>query len=136
MHEYGLVEAVVGHALEACRGQRDFQAVCVRIRVGEFAFAARESLATAFQILSRGTPLEGARLDIQEVPGSARCESGGFEGSAADLGPEVSDPPALFLCPGCGSPLLITAGAGVTLTEVQLQDRRGSRNPSSEGGGR
>lgn len=136
MHEYGLMEAVVGAALQTCQSHADLEPVRVHIQVGEFAFASRESLVTAFEILSRGTPLEGARLELKEVPGRARCEGCGFEGSARDLGPEFSDPPALFLCPRCGSPLVLTGGTGVTLTKVELQDRGGPGIRVSESGGR
>ena len=136
MHEYGLMADVVDVALKACPSQTGLDPVCVRVQVGEFAFASRESLTTAFEILPRGTRLEGARLELEEVSGRARCEACRFEGSAADVGPGDSDPPALFLCPRCGSPLLVTAGAGLTLTEVQLQDRGVPGMHSSEAGGR
>lgn len=136
MHEYGLMADVVDVALRACSARTDLDPVCVHVQVGEFVFASRESLATAFEILTRGTPLEGTRLELEEVPGRAKCEACGFEGSAADVGPGDSDPPALFLCPRCSSPLLVTAGSGVALTEIKLQDRGvpGTQNP--ERGGR
>jgi hydrogenase nickel incorporation protein HypA/HybF len=123
MHEYGLMQDVVKLAVETCRRDGDREVVRVRIEVGEFAVASRESLQTAYEILTRGTPLEGSSLEIAEVPGHAVCEACGFAGSAADLGDEVSEPPALILCPHCGSPLLVTAGAGIALVDVQLEDR-------------
>ena len=123
MHEYGLMQDVVKLALETCRRDGDREAVRVRIEVGEFAVASRDSLETAYEILTRGTPLEGSSLEIAEVTGHAACENCGFGGSAADLGDEVCEPPALLLCPHCGSPLLVTAGAGIALVDVQLKDR-------------
>jgi hydrogenase nickel insertion protein HypA len=123
MHEYGLMQDVVKLALETCSREGGREALRVRIEVGEFAVASRESLETAYEILTRGTPLEGSSLEIAEVRGHAVCEACGFSGSAADLGDEVSEPPALVLCPHCGSPLLVTAGAGIALVDVQLEDR-------------
>ena len=134
MHEYGLMEDVVQGALEACPSHADRVVVQVRVRVGEFAFASRESLATAFEVLTRGTPLEGAHLEVQEVPGRAACEACGFEGSAAEIGPELSEPPVLLLCPRCGFPLLVTSGDGVAFTGVQLQDC-GNPGPNPGHGG-
>lgn len=135
MHEYGLMQDVVALALETCLERGGLKPLRVRVQVGEFAFASRESLETAFEILTRGTTLEGVALDLVGVSGHARCEGCGFEGSSADIGPEVSDPPAILLCPRCGSPLLVTAGAGVGLAEVQLQDRGcpGLRDPNRGG---
>lgn len=127
MHEYGLMQDVVALALQAYPREGDPGAVRVRIEVGEFAVASRESLETAYEILTRGTPLEGSSLEIAETAGHAMCQACGFEGSAADLGDEVCEPPALLLCPRCGSPLLVTAGAGIVLIDVQMTDR-GHRN--------
>lgn len=123
MHEYGFMRDVVDRVLEECRNTDGRAATRVQIEVGEFAVASRESLETAFEILTRGTPLEGSVLEIVEVAGHAVCPACAFEGSAADLGEELSEPPALVLCPRCGSPLLITSGSGITLVHIQLEDR-------------
>lgn len=123
MHEYGLMEAVVARAQEECRARGGLVASRVRIDVGAFALASPESLETAFEILSRGTELEGASLEIQKVPGRAECRACGFAGSPADLGLGEEEPPVPLLCPGCGAPLLVTAGAGVALAQLELQTR-------------
>ncbi len=136
MHEYGLMEAVVGHALETCRGKDGLTPVRVRVQVGEFAFASRESLETAFEILTRGTSLEGARLDLERLPGRARCESCGFTGTAADLGQDVDERPVPLICPDCGLPLLVMEGAGLVLADVQLEDRGRPPHPNPSSGGR
>lgn len=136
MHEYGLMQEVVNAALETCRRQGGRPAARVRIEVGEFAVATRESLETAFEILTRGTLLEHAVLEIAEVPGWAVCGACGFQGSAADLGDELSEPPALVLCPACASPLLVKEGAGLALIDVQLTDRGHPEDPVPVSGGR
>ncbi len=123
MHEYGLMEAVVARALEACGNDAGARPVRLHVQVGEFAFASQESLETAFEVLTRGTPLEGAQLDIERVPGRASCEACGFSGSARDLGPDLGDPPVPLICPRCGYLLLVAGGTGVVLADIQLQDR-------------
>ncbi len=134
MHEYGLMQAVVERAADLCRESGSMRALRVRVEVGEFALASRESLETAFEILTRGTPLESSVLEISEVPGRAACPACGFQGSARDLDPETCEPPALILCPRCGSPLLVTSGAGIALIDVQLEDRGRptEREPAAE----
>ncbi len=123
MHEYGLMKDVVARALDLCPTASDSQSLRVRIEVGEFAVADRESLETAYEILTRGTQLERSQLDITTVAGRAECPACGFHGAGADLGEELSEPPALLLCPRCASPLLVTAGAGIALLGVQITDR-------------
>ncbi len=126
MHEYGLVQDVVDLALQRTSDVGDRRVASVRIEVGEFLVASRESLETAFDILTQGTRLEGSRLEVREVPGRAVCEACGFEGTGSDLGEALSEPPALLLCPTCGAPLLVTSGSGVALIDVRLQDRTAS----------
>ncbi len=123
MHEYGLMEDVVSTALELSRRAGDCGVARIRVAVGEFAVASPEALETAFEVLTRGTPLQGTRLELCQVAGHAVCDACGFEGSAAALGEELSEPPALLLCPRCFAPLRVTAGAGISVMDVQLKDR-------------
>lgn len=123
MHEYGLVQEVVHLVLQQSPPDREQRIACVRIEVGEFLMASRESLETAYEALTRGTPLEGSRLEISEAPGRARCEVCGFQGSGSDLGDGLGEPPSVLLCPSCYAPLLVTEGAGIAFLGVQLQDR-------------
>lgn len=135
MHEYGLMEAVVERALEESRARGGLAVDRVRIEVGAFALASPESLGTAFEILSRGTALEGAALEIRQTPGRAACEACGFSGTPEDLG-LADEPPVPLLCPSCGRPLVVVAGAGVSLAELQLRGRGGPGPRDPAGGGR
>lgn len=73
----------------------------VRLRLGRMSTVVPESLKFAFEVLSRETPLAGARLEIEEVPVRGRCRACGREF-------EIGEP--CFLCEGCGSPDLEVAG--------------------------
>ncbi len=136
MHEYGLVQDVVNLVLQRTPNDPDRKVACVRIEVGEFLVASQESMETAYEVLTRGTPLEGSRLEVSQAPGRARCEACGFEGSGADLGDDLAEPPTILLCPTCGAPLLVVEGAGLALLDVQLQDRGRSGASGPESGGR
>ncbi len=136
MHEYGLMEDVVSVVLDATRRSEQRGVACVRIEVGEFLLASRDSLGTAFEVLTRGTRLAGSRLEISEVPGHAACKACGFEGSSADLDEALCEPPVLLLCPRCGAPLLVTAGADIRVIDVQLEDRGRSDASGPDAGGR
>lgn len=136
MHEYGLIQDVVALVLQRSSADGGGHVASVRIEVGEFLAASRESMETAYEVLTRGTALEGTHLEISEAPGRVRCEACGFQGSGADLGETLSEPPVVLLCPTCGAPLLVTEGGGIALLDVQLQDRgrSGPSGPDSGGG--
>jgi hydrogenase nickel incorporation protein HypA/HybF len=116
MHEFGLMEDVVRHALDVVEREGAGPATRVLLEVGEYARASRASLEAAFDVLTRGTAIEGARMEIVDIPARLRCEACGLEGTPEKL--EVEADPALLLCPDCGGLLSVTQGGGVVLKAV------------------
>ena len=94
----------------------------VRIRVGQFSGIVRESLEFCFNVITEGTPLEGAVLDIEDVALMVRCRTCS----------EVSTPAeGLFICQGCGSSdVHILSGTELQVVSLELKDEDGEGNPS------
>jgi len=118
MHEYGLMESVLERASEIVSLRGGESVSRIRVEVGEMAFASRESLEAAFASLIAGTPIEGARLEIVEVPARLRCTGCGRAGSLQDFGLDGDVDVAAPICAGCGSLLTALQGGGVSLTEI------------------
>jgi hydrogenase nickel incorporation protein HypA/HybF len=95
MHEVGLMQEALRVAVEQAsrRGGRRIHAI--HLRVGALSGVVPEALAFAFEVLSRGTPAEGGRLEIERVPAVFHCAACDREFEAADL---------LAECPACGTP--------------------------------
>ena len=72
MHELSIAASIVELAERHARGRRVRR---VELKVGRLRQVVPDSLAFAFELLTRDTPLAGARLEIEQVPASARCES-------------------------------------------------------------
>lgn len=95
MHELGIMESALGlvqrYAAEnhACRVER------VVLRIGTLSGVDPESLRFAFDVVSRGTPAEGAELEIESVPAVAYCAGCQREFPGTDRG-------FIFACPNCG----------------------------------
>ena len=68
----------------------------VRVKFGRLTQLVPESLLFAFEMLTKGTDLEGARLELDEVPLLVRCWSCGKE-----FKPEYENV-LLMPCPSCG----------------------------------
>ena len=95
MHE-GSVGHNLLHAVLRAAGERGAGRVTtIRARVGGLHPADPESVRFHFERDARGTPAEGAALEIEPVPPSARCPACGisFDYHAAANG----------CCPDCGS---------------------------------
>jgi hydrogenase nickel incorporation protein HypA/HybF len=81
-----VVDAVTGHA-------GDSRVLAVRLSVGRLSGVVPDAMRFCFELLTEGTPLEGARLDIDESAGSAHCATCDTDFALTDL---------VLLCP-CGS---------------------------------
>jgi hydrogenase nickel incorporation protein HypA/HybF len=90
MHELGIAQEIIAAVGEASGGARVARVV---VEVGRLQAVVPDALRFCFDLACEGTVLEGAALDIVEVPGRARCRACGSE-SAFDQ--------PWGLC-GCGS---------------------------------
>ena len=115
VHEYGLMEDIVGLATEEARRAGGTAVTRILLDVGELSFASKESLGSAFLALSPGTVLEGAEIVMTDVVARLRCSACGFQGSVRDAGLEESAGFSPWLCPSCGSPLTALEGGGLVL---------------------
>ncbi|MDX3850107.1 hydrogenase maturation nickel metallochaperone HypA [Streptomyces sp. AK02-01A] len=97
MHELSIAMAVVTQVEEAVHAHGGGRVASLRLRIGELAGVVPEALRFSFGLASEGTVLAGARLDIDTVPGRARCTGCGRES-------DVGMPPVLW-CDGCARPL-------------------------------
>lgn len=76
MHELGITQNIVGIISEHARGRRVKRVV---LEVGTLAGVMTEAIAFCFDVVAKGTPLEGARLDIRRIEARAACRSCGSE---------------------------------------------------------
>lgn len=108
VHELSIVESLVCAVEERVQPAR-VTSVCLRI--GQLSGVATHALRFCFDVCTRDTLLEGARLDIDEVAGRVRCRACGVETSVSSF---------LEFCP-CGSAELeVLAGQDLRLSHVEV----------------
>ena len=66
MHEMGIAEGIVAVVTDVA-GEQPVE--CVRVRVGSAQAIVGGSLEFNFSLLTEGTPLQAAVLDVAHVPG-------------------------------------------------------------------
>ncbi len=112
MHELSLAEAVVEVACRHAAGRRVRSVEC---KVGHLRQVVPSALVFAFELLSDGTPLEGARLVIEEVPARGVCRACGVE-TTMDRFP--------IQCSNCQSlDLEIVAGEELLVDALELEEQ-------------
>lgn len=108
MHELAITQSVV----EAVRERLgDAPVRVVTLEIGQLSGVVAESVRFCFDLCTDGTPLEGARLEILETPGSGHCRVCGADVMVDDLIP---------LCT-CGSADLdIRGGQELRIKQVEV----------------
>lgn len=76
MHELSIAEAVVEIASRHAAGRKVSK---VELKVGHLRQVVPSALEFAFELLTTGTPLQGAELVIEDVPARGRCKQCGAE---------------------------------------------------------
>ena len=94
MHEMAIAVNILDIVKKEMALNEAHRLKCVRLRVGAMSSVEPESLAFCFGAITDGTALEGAMLDIEEVPLKGRCSACSLE---FDLDLYFSTP-----CPKCG----------------------------------
>ncbi len=125
MHEYGLMENVIAAILAELKKSGDDPAgrrPTVSLKVGALEMHSEEATRQAFQVLSQGTVLEGALLNLTILPVTLACAQCGFNGplplGAAD--PHAALPMAE--CPRCGALSPVQGGRGVESIELKWEE--------------
>jgi hydrogenase nickel incorporation protein HypA/HybF len=111
LHELSIADSVVRIAGHQADGRRVTR---VQMKVGYLRQVVPSSLAFGFELLSRGTPVEGAELEIEQVPVEGRCRGCGLEGRLGGFP---------LMCPGCGGfDLEILKGEELIVESLELEE--------------
>ena len=116
MHELPVTQGVLGVAIEAAEKAGARRIVAIDLVIGNLSSIVDDSIQFYFEILSRGTPAEGAVLRFVRVAGTATCWECGAEFTVT--------PPLPSACPECGSVRLqVNGGKECRVESIEVEDR-------------
>ncbi|MBI5606539.1 MAG: hydrogenase maturation nickel metallochaperone HypA [Deltaproteobacteria bacterium] len=85
----------------------------IRLVVGEFTAVVPHSLTFCFEIITKDTPFEGVKLEMEQVPLTGRCSGCGEEFVIKEY---------RFVCPKCQSQEIETvAGKELFIKEIEAE---------------
>jgi hydrogenase nickel incorporation protein HypA/HybF len=76
LHELSIADSVVQIASSHANGRRVTK---VWLKVGHLRQVVPSALAFGFELLAEGTPVEGAELEVEDVPATGSCRDCGVE---------------------------------------------------------
>ncbi|MCS7266072.1 MAG: hydrogenase/urease maturation nickel metallochaperone HypA [Armatimonadetes bacterium] len=111
MHEFDVVKSLIDALLPELEGKGVRKVKEVRFRRG--STFSEDALMQAFESLSQGTVLEGAKVEIEVLEKSIRCRCGHHQVVTSDdlIG-------HIFVCPLCGQTQEIDEAHDLEMLEV------------------
>ncbi len=113
MHELSIAASIVDMAEEeaAARGVR---VLAVHVKLGPLSGIVRHALLGSFEMAAAGTPLESARLVVEETPVVAFCPQCQER--------RTIDSIQRMCCPECGTPTPeVLEGAELQVTALEVE---------------
>jgi hydrogenase nickel incorporation protein HypA/HybF len=112
MHEMSLCLSMIDLVNERVRAEGATRVLRIGVRIGALGHVEAQALAFCFDSAARGSPAEGARLEIENIPGQAWC---------FDCGHSIAMRSRADLCPDCGgSALRIDDGEQMRVSEIEI----------------
>ena len=119
MHEFSVMSQIVEAIMQEATKRSASKVEGVTIELGEFTMLGEEQMRFAFEVLSKGTIMEGAALDMRKKEGEIECACG-FRGSI----PLPEDAPhraaPILECPKCGGGATIVSGRECVIRDIRM----------------
>jgi hydrogenase nickel incorporation protein HypA/HybF len=106
MHELSITRNIVAIVSERAHGAKVTQ---VTLEIGQLSAVLPDAIRFCFDVVAKGTVLEGAQLEVIEVPGRGRCR---------DCGRHVELRQLITRCPCGSSDLARLSGEELTIKQM------------------
>jgi hydrogenase nickel incorporation protein HypA/HybF len=112
MHELAIATALVEEAEKIARREKARSVVMVKVALGVLSGVEREALRFAFPLVTEGTLLSKARLEIESIPLDVSCQSCNSKNISLET---------VFTCPTCGSTKVeVGGGRDILIKSMEL----------------
>ena len=113
MHELSIATALVQEANKVAIEHQARAVSMVRVALGVLSGVESEALSFAFPLVSEGTLLEGARLELEVTPLRLHCSDCEKESEPAEIS---------FVCPFCASSTVtVQGGREILILTMELE---------------
>lgn len=120
MHEVSVMSSLIESILQELENHMVREVEEVVVRIGEVTYLGRDQLCFAFEVLSRGTLLEGSSLVIEEERATVRCPACGYEGEPTRIGEGDHFSMPVLTCPSCGKETKLLTGLSCRVVSLRV----------------
>ena len=114
MHEMSIAQSLIDVLREEMISHSVKNLKSVRLNIGQMSAVVPDSLSFCFEVITKGTDLEGVKLIMNIVP---------LMGSCNDCEKDFEIKDYNFICPTCGSTKIDTIGGkGMSIVEMEVDE--------------
>lgn len=95
MHELSIALSLIDSATEEAERRGGAHVKALHLKLGPLSGVVKDALLFSYEVASNGTPLEGSRLVIEDVPAVIHCRECQREQQLESI--------QRFCCPVCGT---------------------------------
>jgi hydrogenase nickel incorporation protein HypA/HybF len=114
MHELSIALGLIELATEEASRQGAVRVSRLYLRLGSLSGVVPDALRFSFDLAAEGTPVEGARLEIEEIPVTVQCAACGAERTLATLD--------RIRCPLCDESAEVIRGRELEFAAMEVID--------------
>ena len=121
MHEFSMTTQIVNYVLEEAKKHNAKRVNEVHLIIGKLTFLGIEQVKFTYDLLVKGTIMEGSKLHIEEKDGVVKCNNCGYNGDLKyEDDPVYHVPSPTLNCPKCGGVVNIVGGKECTIKSIKL----------------
>ncbi len=127
MHELSIALSIIEGVEEEIARREGAQVAAVHLKLGPLSGVVKEALLFSYEVACEGTPLEGTRLEIEEIPVVLYCAICQQEQPAVSM--------QRLCCAVCDTPSGdIRQGSELEVFALELTDEHASNNYATQAG--
>ena len=115
MHEMGIALEIIDIVRDSLPADKpDIRVERVNLKVGKLSAVVADSLTFCFEVAAKDTPVDGAKLAIEEIPVTARCKGCGHNWT-------IDSP--VFTCPACqNADIEMLTGRELDIDSIEIME--------------
>jgi hydrogenase nickel incorporation protein HypA/HybF len=114
MHELGIAQSILSSLEESLEPNDLKRVTSIHLKIGAMQAIQEDCLRFGFEVSTKGTPLENAKIEIEHIPAVGTCTECGQEN-------QMQEP--WLICTNCGGILKDVQGGEELLVEyVEIED--------------
>ncbi len=124
MHEVSVVTSLVDAVIAELQKYNVLRVNSITVIIGDMTNLGEEQMSFAYEIVTRGTILEGSEFIVEREPIELECWDCGYKGPARVIVDPDFDKHSIpvLSCPECGGKINVTKGMSCTVKCMDIEE--------------